>query len=46
MMTNSPRLELAPFNGRFVELKTGVAELKDCDNQTGGSQATLPEGSI
>ena len=45
MMTDSLRLELAPFNIKIIELKTGAVKSKFY-NQDGGPQATLPEGSI
>src|SRR2546423_2589153 len=46
MMTDNLRLELAPFGIKVIDLKTGAVKSNFFDNQPGGAQASLPEGSI
>lgn len=46
MMTDTMRLELAPFNIKVIDLKTGTVKSGFFDNQVGGSKPSLPTGSI
>ena len=46
MMTDTLRLELAPFGIKVIDLKTGAVKSNFFDNQPGGTQASLPKGSI
>lgn len=46
MMTDTLRLELAPFSIKVIDLKTGAVKSRFFDNQPGGTQASLPAGSI
>lgn len=45
-LTENLRLELGPFNIKVVDLKTGSVKSNFYANQSGGSNPTLPEGSI
>ena len=46
MLTDTLRLELAPFNIKVVDLKTGAVQSHFWDNQAGGETPSLPAGSI
>ena len=46
LMTDTLRLELAPFNIKVVDLKTGSVASQFFANQLGGGHPTLPANSI
>ena len=46
MITDTMRLELAPFNIKVVDLKTGVVKSGFFDNVNDGQQPKLPSNSI
>jgi 1-acylglycerone phosphate reductase len=46
MLTDTLRLELAPFNIKVVDLKTGAVKTNFFSNLTGGAEPVLPKDSI
>lgn len=46
MMTDTLRLELAPFDIKVVDLKTGAVKSNFYENRQGGAKPVLPEDSL